>query len=136
MANIQTQQTYQTEEIVALLSCLIYEEKEKVEPALTENLNSARTTLVKIATNLAEIQISCGLFLLCSMLFIYLFILHWTGLQINVTEYLESCINFTLMEVVYEWANATVSFFSPKNIITKQKKKKKKMPQKNKNQKN
>lgn len=48
------------EEIVALLSCLIFPDKEKNEPALTGRLLEVRSRLYTVATNLAKIQISCG----------------------------------------------------------------------------
>jgi len=72
------------EEIVALLSAFVFQEKEAVEPNLTPNLEKARTNLKKIAVRVAEIQIACGAPLL-------------------VEEYVRT-LKFGMMEVVYEWA--------------------------------
>lgn len=76
-------------EIVALLSCLLFEEKETAEPTLTEKLEQAKGQLFAIATSLANIQME-------------------QGLSLTISEYLKANINIGLMEVVYEWARGMV----------------------------
>eukprot|EP01117_Protostelium_nocturnum_P003499 TRINITY_DN1455_c0_g4_i1.p1 TRINITY_DN1455_c0_g4~~TRINITY_DN1455_c0_g4_i1.p1 ORF type:complete len:1331 (-),score=569.99 TRINITY_DN1455_c0_g4_i1:196-4188(-) len=72
-------------EIVALLSCLIFEEKTEYEPpALSPTLEGAKERIIGIATGLANIQIE-------------------SGLLITVGEYVKN-LKFGMMEVVYEWA--------------------------------
>lgn len=73
-------------EIVSLLSCLIFQEKTDTEPVLTDVLQGAKEQLVKIASQLATVQIECGL-------------------PIVSSDYIQSTINPKMMEVVYEWAN-------------------------------
>ena len=75
-------------EIVSLLSCLIFEEKDASEPSLTDRLESAKEQLKAIAVGLANIQIECGML-------------------ITTNEYLQN-INVGMMEVVYEWARQMV----------------------------
>jgi len=72
------------EEIVALLSCFVFQEKETSEISLTPTLEAARTNLKKIAARVAEIQISCGV-------------------PLVVEEYVRT-LHFGMMEVAYEWA--------------------------------
>lgn len=79
------------EEIVSILSCLIFEEKDANEPLLTKKLEDALTHLKNIATGLANIQIE-------------------NGLLLNVNDYLKS-INIGMMEVVYEWARQMVILY-------------------------
>lgn len=87
-------------EIVSLLSCLIFEEKEVryfmfwdiligSEPTLTERLEEAKNQLLAIATSLANIQIELGL-------------------PITVRDVLKN-VNIGMMEVVYEWARQMVA---------------------------
>ena len=78
-------------EIVSVLSCLLFEEKEDSEPTLTERLQLARDHLIVIATSLANIQIECGL-------------------PIVTKEYTQ-LINVVMMEVVHEWARGMVILF-------------------------
>ncbi len=49
-------------EIVALLSCLLFEEQTNAEPSLPETLDQARQQLVAIATGLANIQVFLAFF--------------------------------------------------------------------------
>lgn len=67
-----------------MLSSLIFQEKTDTEPVLTENLENSRDQLIQIATQLATVQIECGL-------------------PITTADYLLN-INHKMMEVVYEWA--------------------------------
>eukprot|EP00026_Physarum_polycephalum_P000457 Phypoly_transcript_00458.p1 GENE.Phypoly_transcript_00458~~Phypoly_transcript_00458.p1 ORF type:complete len:1246 (+),score=257.19 Phypoly_transcript_00458:76-3813(+) len=72
------------EEIVALLSAFVFQEKETIEPNLTPTLASAKATLKNIATRVAKHQIACGV-------------------PLEVDEYVRS-LHFGMMEVTYEWA--------------------------------
>eukprot|EP01094_Clydonella_sp_ATCC50884_P028935 TRINITY_DN8866_c0_g1_i2.p1 TRINITY_DN8866_c0_g1~~TRINITY_DN8866_c0_g1_i2.p1 ORF type:complete len:301 (-),score=99.53 TRINITY_DN8866_c0_g1_i2:114-977(-) len=72
------------EEAVALLSCLLFEEKVDVEPTLPESLNEAREQITELAINIARVQVE-------------------NGLDIEPQEYARK-LNFGLAEVVYEWA--------------------------------
>ncbi|OQR98841.1 DEAD/DEAH box RNA helicase [Achlya hypogyna] len=73
------------EEIVAVLSALIFQEKTQNAPTLTPRLLHAQTTVQAIATSLGLIQLECHL-------------------EIDPAEYAKSILNFGLMEVVYEWS--------------------------------
>jgi len=72
------------EEIVALLSCLVFEEKDATDPNLTDTLETAKKKVINLTKHLANIQYECGL-------------------NIQIDEYLRT-LNFKLVEVVYEWA--------------------------------
>jgi antiviral helicase SKI2 len=82
-------------EIVAVLSTLIFEEKDAGAPKLTDRLEDAKTQIQAIAKSLANIQIECGL-------------------QVSVTEIVNQ-VNVGMMEVVYEWARQMVIGF---NLLT------------------
>ena len=49
----------------------------------------------------------CLIFFFC-FFFFRIFFFGTKGLPMNLNDYLESRINYTLMEVVYEWAKAMV----------------------------
>jgi len=72
-------------EIVALLSCLIFEVKSSIEPTLPPKLTEAKDHMVAIAIGLANLQLE-------------------QNLPITPEDYLKNNINIGLMEVVYEWA--------------------------------
>lgn len=76
------------DEAVALLSALIFQEKSDAEPTLNDKLAEARQTMIKLAQAAGTVQRDCGL-------------------DILPEEYCRSVLNFTLMEVVYEWARGT-----------------------------
>ncbi len=71
-------------EIVAVLSCLLFEEKEECHPLLTDRLEEAKQHMMAIAASLANVQIACGL-------------------PLVVKDYVNT-ININLVEVCYEWA--------------------------------
>ncbi|GMF11215.1 unnamed protein product [Phytophthora lilii] len=73
------------EEIVAVLSALIFQEKSQSEPTLTPTLEATREVVKNIAESLGLIQLE-------------------QHLEIDPTVYCKGAFNFGLMEVVYEWA--------------------------------
>ncbi|GMF29200.1 unnamed protein product [Phytophthora fragariaefolia] len=73
------------EEIVAVLSALIFQEKSQSEPTLTPTLEHAREVVKNIAESLGLIQLE-------------------QHLEIDPAVYCQGALNFGLMEVVYEWA--------------------------------
>ncbi|RHY23589.1 hypothetical protein DYB32_009825 [Aphanomyces invadans] len=73
------------EEIVSVLSALIFQEKTQHATTLTPRLMDAQKTVQAIATSLGLIQLEAQL-------------------EIDPHEYVKSTLNFGLMEVVYEWS--------------------------------
>ncbi|KAG7380314.1 Helicase SKI2W [Phytophthora pseudosyringae] len=73
------------EEIVAVLSALIFQEKSQSESTLTPTLESTREVVKNIAESLGLIQLE-------------------QHLEIDPAVYCKGALNFGLMEVVYEWA--------------------------------
>ncbi|KAF0687455.1 Aste57867_20819 [Aphanomyces stellatus] len=73
------------EEIVSVLSALIFQEKTQNAITLTPRLTEAQKTVTAIATSLGLIQLEAHL-------------------EIDPNEYVKSTLNFGLMEVVYEWS--------------------------------
>jgi antiviral helicase SKI2 len=75
------------EEIVAVLSALVYQEKsdDDFDPELPEKLVSCCRSLKTIATNLGRLQKECGL-------------------KIDSGEFCDNSMKFGLVHVVYEWA--------------------------------
>lgn len=73
------------EEIVAVLSALIFQEKTQSEPTLTPRLDEAREVVKKITESLGLIQLE-------------------QHLEIDPAVYTKGALNFGLMEVVYEWS--------------------------------
>ncbi|XP_006813031.1 superkiller complex protein 2-like, partial [Saccoglossus kowalevskii] len=70
-------------EIAALLSCMVFQERRCSEPELTETLEKGQEQIVSVATRIGELQKQCGL-----------------------TEPVEDYVaqfKFGLTEVVYEW---------------------------------
>ena len=81
---------YEPEEVVALLSCFVFQEKTEGEPTLTPRLESGRGAIVAIADRVGIVQDS-----------------HKVAAGTD--------LKFGLMEVVYEWAKGMASdhlFFS------------------------
>merc|ERR1719312_1168530 len=72
------------EEIAALLSCMVFQQKNCSEPELTNRLKEGVEDIKMTATKIGEVQVACGL------------------LE-PVGDFVES-FNFGLVEVVYEWA--------------------------------
>jgi antiviral helicase SKI2 len=75
---------YEPAEIVALLSCFVFQEKSQSEPMLTGRLERGIEEIKKIATRVYEVQQACGL-------------------NVGASDALEG-LRFGLVEVVYEWA--------------------------------
>eukprot|EP00092_Neocalanus_flemingeri_P063994 GFUD01077549.1.p1 GENE.GFUD01077549.1~~GFUD01077549.1.p1 ORF type:complete len:651 (-),score=173.79 GFUD01077549.1:87-2039(-) len=72
------------EEIAALLSCMVFQQRNCSEPELTKSLREGVDDIKVTAGKVGQVQVDCGL------------------LQ-PVGDYVES-FNFGLVEVVYEWA--------------------------------
>jgi len=72
------------QEVVAILSCFIFEMKNASPPTLTENLKQAVATVKEMAKSVAICQKECGL-------------------DVTIEDFVGS-LHFGLVEVVYEWA--------------------------------
>jgi len=72
------------EEIAALLSCMVFQQRNCSEPELTKSLKDGVEDIKTTAAKVGQVQVDCGL------------------LQ-PVGDYVDS-FNFGLVEVVYEWA--------------------------------
>ncbi|KAF8942656.1 hypothetical protein BGZ47_006281 [Haplosporangium gracile] len=75
---------FEPEEIVALLSCFVCQEKNASEPVLTPQLTKGKEMILKIELKMAEVQKKAGLE--------------------SATAPGTSALKFGLTEVVYEWA--------------------------------
>lgn len=80
-------QTMAPDEICALLSCFVLEGKTDNEPRIPVALQSAKKHLTDLATKLGALQVDMGV-------------------PITPQEYVDSNVQYGLMEVVYEWARA------------------------------
>ncbi|KAK6386210.1 Antiviral helicase ski2 [Exophiala oligosperma] len=78
---------FEPEEIVALLSCFVFQEKTDNEPQLSENLKRGKEAIIEIAEKVNKYQI-----------------LHQVILSSDDANDFESRPRFGLVEVVYEWA--------------------------------
>ena len=76
------------EEAVSLLSALVFQEKTDAEPVLPAQLVAARNASAALALAAGEVQRD-------------------HGLDIVPLEYVGASLNYSLMEVVYEWARGT-----------------------------
>ncbi|KAF9531825.1 antiviral helicase [Crepidotus variabilis] len=77
-----TLSNYEPEEVVALLSCFVFQEKTDVEPMLSPKLEAGRDAIIEISERVGRIQDS----------------------QKVAVEDFRSTLKFGLVEVVYEWA--------------------------------
>jgi antiviral helicase SKI2 len=77
---------YDPEEVVALLSCFVFQEKTDVEPVLSPKLETGRDAIMTISDRVSRTQD-----------------LHKVSI-----ESFRSMLNFGLVEVVYEWAKGMV----------------------------
>ncbi|XP_028393122.1 helicase SKI2W-like [Dendronephthya gigantea] len=75
---------FEPAEVVALLSCFVFEQKKCGEPKLTEKLKKGKETILQTATKIATVEKKCGMDTSCE-------------------EFLQQ-FKFGLVEVVYEWA--------------------------------
>eukprot|EP01137_Pigoraptor_chileana_P029069 Opistho-2@13784 len=73
------------QEVVAVLSALIFQEKSDSEPALTERLAAARDNMVAIGADIASTQVQCGM-------------------STPPDDFVRTQFKFGMMEVCYEWA--------------------------------
>jgi len=78
---------YEPEEVVALLSCFVFQEKTDVEPVLSSKLETGRDAILAISERVGRIQ---------------------DFHKVSVEEF-RSDLKFGLVEVVYEWAKGMVS---------------------------
>jgi antiviral helicase SKI2 len=75
-------------EICALLSCLIFQQRNRSDPVLSSRLEEAKSRLVTISTAVANIQLKAGV-------------------DIVPSEFVRENVNDGLMQVVHEWAQGT-----------------------------
>lgn len=87
--------SYTPEEVAALLSAFVFQEKTEVEPALPPRLQAGRDELAAIADRIGRIQ---------------------DAHKVVAAEF-ASGLKFGLMEVVYEWANGMVRLFLMCSIL-------------------
>jgi antiviral helicase SKI2 len=78
---------YEPEEVVALLSCFVFQERTEGDPILTPRLESGREAILAIADRVGRVQDKNKV----------------------VAEEHKKDLKFGLIEVVYEWAKGTVS---------------------------
>lgn len=78
--------SYTPEEVVALLSCFVFQEKSDTESTLTPRLEQGRDAILAIADKVGRVQD------------------HWKVSSIDA----ERRLKFGLADAVYEWANGTV----------------------------
>jgi superfamily II RNA helicase len=78
--------SYDPEEVVALLSCFVFQERTDVEPVLPPKLEAGRDAIVAINDRISEIQDQHKV----------------------AVESFRSQLKFGLVEVVYEWAKGMV----------------------------
>lgn len=79
---------YEPEEVVALLSCFVFQEKTDTEPLLSPKLEAGRDAILAISDKVGRIQ----------------------DFHKVVAEEFRSDLKFGLVEVVYEWAKGMVSY--------------------------
>ncbi|GAA5799047.1 hypothetical protein HPULCUR_004456 [Helicostylum pulchrum] len=75
---------YEPAEVVAILSCFVFQERNASEPRLTPKLMKGKEVVLTYARKIAQLQVDCGL-------------------AISVEDYANN-LKFGLVEVVYEWA--------------------------------
>ena len=78
---------YEPEEVVALLSCFVFQEKTDIEPVIPPKLEAGRDAIMAISDRVERVQT-----------------LH----KVAVEDF-RSSLKFGLVEVVYEWAKGMVS---------------------------
>lgn len=81
---------YEPEEVVALLSCFVFQEKTDVEPAIPPKLEQGRDAIIAISDRVGRVQ---------------------DFHKVPVEDF-RSNLKFGLVEVVYEWAKGMVSDFA------------------------
>ena len=83
--------SYEPEEVVALLSSFVFQEKTEVEPVFPPRLEDGRGALSAISERVAAVQVR-----------------H----KVAADEHRKT-LNFGLMETVYEWAKGMVGICLP-----------------------
>ena len=78
---------YEPEEVVALLSCFVFQEKTDGEPVIPPKLEEGRDAIIAISERVGRLQDRC---------------------KVPADDF-RSTLKFGLMEVVYEWAKGMVS---------------------------
>ena len=78
---------YSPEEVVALLSCFLFQEKTEVEPVLAPKLEEGRDAILEVAARVGACQ---------------------DRHKVSAPD-ADARLKFGLVEVVYEWANGMVS---------------------------
>ena len=73
-------------EAIALVSSLVFQDKTYGEADVPDSLKEKSEDLTALVLELGELQCRCGM-------------------SIPSEDYLKSCVNFGLLQVVYEWAN-------------------------------
>jgi antiviral helicase SKI2 len=81
---------YEPEEVVALLSCFVFQEKTDMEPILSPKLEIGRDAIMAISDRVSRTQ----------------------DLHKVAVESFRSELKFGLVEVVYEWAKGMVRVFA------------------------
>lgn len=79
--------TYEPEEVVALLSCFVFQEKSDIEPVIPVKLQEGRDAIIAISDRVERLQ----------------------DLHKVPRDEFRSQLKFGLVEVVYEWAKGMVS---------------------------
>jgi antiviral helicase SKI2 len=79
--------SYSVEEVVALLSCFVFQEKSDNEPNVPPKLIQGQEMILKIADRVERVQVA-----------------H----KVAAPDF-QTALKFGLMEVVYEWAKGMVS---------------------------
>jgi antiviral helicase SKI2 len=80
--------SYDPEEVVALLSCFVFQEKTDVEPIIPQRLEEGRDAILAIGERVGRVQDSK---------------------KVVAEEFRTTSLKFGLVEVVYEWAKGMVS---------------------------
>jgi len=79
---------YDPEEVVALLSCFVFQEKTDIEPVIPQRLEEGRDAIIAIGERVGRVQDSK---------------------KVAAEEFRTTNLKFGLVEVVYEWAKGMVS---------------------------
>ena len=82
--------SYEPEEVVALLSAFVFQEKTDVDPEITPRLQQGRDALMAISDRIGRIQ---------------------DAHKVVAAEF-QTALKFGLMEVVYQWAKGMVRLAS------------------------
>ena len=87
---------FQPEEVVALLSCFVFQEKTDVEPVMSPKLEEGRDAIIAINDRVGRVQDKNRV----------------------AAEEFQSNLKFGLVEVVYEWAKGMASINHSCKVFT------------------